>query len=62
MELQTQKRHVDDELVKLKGGVQLDMNLEKSRAKEAVSTMQQWEFGLILRTEKYVANTLSYFL
>ena len=31
------RRHFNDELLKLHSGVALDLNLEKSRAKDAVS-------------------------
>ena len=38
IEIKQTKQHFEDELTKLKSGVVLDMNLERSRAKEAVST------------------------
>lgn len=37
IEIQQLKRHFQDELMKLKAGIDLDINLEKSRSKDAVS-------------------------
>ena len=36
IEIRQMKQHFEDELTKLRSGVLLDLNLEKSRAKEAV--------------------------
>jgi hypothetical protein len=36
IEIQELRRHFQDELIKQKAGVELDLNLEKSRAKDAV--------------------------
>ena len=37
LELKQLRRQLDDDIIKLRAGVKLDLNLEKSRALEAVS-------------------------
>ncbi|KAK2166802.1 hypothetical protein LSH36_35g07019 [Paralvinella palmiformis] len=51
IEIKQTKQHFEDELTKLKSGVVLDMNLERSRAKEAHSANEQKLAHLVNRFE-----------
>lgn len=58
------KQTVEDEIAKLRGQVSLDINLEKSRAKEAVSIVRtstwscKWSDEGVVRRDRPLQNYL----